>query len=99
MKQTNYHLFDFMDFDLDLKKEETLWKAYSPTRIEERNGDIVVTIPYQKQQHQEDIEHIEGTAAGALFDLVSSLDNGFSGYACHVIPSFLRTGCCRPACR
>ena len=55
MKQTNYHLFDFMDFDPDLKKGEALWKAYAPSKIEERDGDIVVTIPYQKQLHQEDM--------------------------------------------
>lgn len=56
MKQTNYHLFDFMDFDPSLEKDESLWKAYAPTKIEERNGDIVITIPYQKQKHQEDME-------------------------------------------
>ena len=28
MKQTNYHLFDFMDFDPSLQREEALWKAY-----------------------------------------------------------------------
>ena len=55
MKQTNYHLFDFMDFDLDLKKDEALWKAYAPTNIQEKDGDIIVTIPYQKQLHQEDM--------------------------------------------
>ena len=55
MKQTNYHLFDFMDFDPSLQKDEALWKAYAPTNIEERDGDIVVTIPYQKQMHQEDM--------------------------------------------
>ena len=55
MKQTNYHLFDFMDFDPALEKDEALWKAYAPSHIEERNGDIVVTIPYQKQLHQEDM--------------------------------------------
>ena len=55
MKQTNYHLFDFMDFDSALQKDEALWKAYAPTKIEERDGDIVVTIPYQKQLHQEDM--------------------------------------------
>ena len=55
MKQTNYHLFDFMDFDPSLQKDEALWKAYAPTNIEERDGDIVVTIPYQKQLHQEDM--------------------------------------------
>ena len=65
MKQTNYHLFDFMDFspcerskndyDLSLQKEEALWKAYAPTNIVERDGDIIVTIPYQQQKHQEDM--------------------------------------------
>ena len=55
MKQTNYHLFDFMDFDPSLEKDEALWKAYIPSKIEEREGDIVVTIPYQKQLRQEDM--------------------------------------------
>ena len=55
MKQTNYHLFDFMDFDPSLQKGEALWKAYAPTNIVERDGDIVVTIPYQQQLHQEDM--------------------------------------------
>ena len=55
MKQTNYHLFDFMDFAPDLQKDEALWKAYAPTKIEERDGDIILTIPYQKQLHQEDM--------------------------------------------
>ena len=65
MKQTNYHLFDFMDFspcerskndyDPSLQKDEALWKAYAPTNIVERDGDIIVTIPYQQQKHQEDM--------------------------------------------
>ena len=55
MKQTNYHLFDFMDFDPSLQKDEALWKAYAPSKVEERNGDIAVAIPYQKQLHQEDM--------------------------------------------
>ena len=55
MKQTNYHLFDFMDFDPALQRDEALWKAYAPSKIEERDGDIVITIPYQKQKHQEDM--------------------------------------------
>lgn len=55
MKQTNYHLFDFMDFDSSLQREEALWKAYEPKNIEERNGDIVVTIPFQRQLRQEDM--------------------------------------------
>ena len=26
MKPTNYHLFDFLDFDPDLSRDESLWK-------------------------------------------------------------------------
>ncbi|MBR1411043.1 MAG: alpha-xylosidase [Prevotella sp.] len=55
MKQTNYHLFDFMDFDPSLQKDEALWKAYAPTKVTECEGDILITIPYQKQLHQEDM--------------------------------------------
>lgn len=55
MKQTNYHLFDFMDFDPTLQRDEALWKAYAPTSVTERDGDIIVTIPYQQQKHQEDM--------------------------------------------
>ena len=70
MKQTNYHLFDFMDFDSTLqKKDENLWKAYAPTNIEERDGDIVVTIPYQRQLHQEDMAP-DTSAKQQLYDLI-----------------------------
>ena len=55
MKQTNYHLFDFMDFDPSLQHDECLWKAYAPSAIEERDGDIRLTIPFQRQLHQEDM--------------------------------------------
>lgn len=55
MKQTNYYLFDFMDFDSSLQKDEVLWKAYVPTCIKEKDGDIVITIPYQQQKRQEDM--------------------------------------------
>ena len=69
MKQTNYHLFDFMDFDPSLQKDEVLWKAYAPTDIVERNGDIIVTIPYQKQLHQEDMAP-DTAAPQQSFDLI-----------------------------
>ena len=69
MKQTNYHLFDFMDFDPSLEKSEALWKAYAPTKIEERGGDIIVTIPYQKQLHQEDMAP-DTTMPQQSFDLI-----------------------------
>lgn len=55
MKQTNYHLFDFLDFDPELKQEESLWKSYTPTRIEVRDGAVYITVPYQKQVRQNDM--------------------------------------------
>ena len=69
MKQTNYHLFDFMDFDPALERDEALWKAYAPTAIVEREGDIVVTIPYQKQRHQADMA-ADDTTPQQHYDLV-----------------------------
>ena len=69
MKQTNYHLFDFMDFDPTMQREEALWKAYAPTSIVERDGDIVVTIPYQQQKHQEDMDPDTETAQQS-YDLI-----------------------------
>ena len=69
MKQTNYHLFDFMDFDPSLERDEWLWKAHAPSHIEERDGDIVVTIPYQQQKHQEDMAPDTGMAQ-QLYDLI-----------------------------
>lgn len=55
MKQTNYHLFDFLDFDIDLKKDEALWKAYRPTAVCESDGDVLITVPFQKQQLANDM--------------------------------------------
>jgi len=69
MKQTNYHLFDFMDFDPALEADEALWKAYAPTKIVEKDGDIIITIPYQKQLHQEDMA-ADTTAPQQSYDLI-----------------------------
>lgn len=55
MKQTNYHLFDFLDFDPELKQDESLWKSYTPSRVEAREGQIFITVPYQKQVLQNDM--------------------------------------------
>ena len=55
MKQTNYHLFDFMDFDPSLQRDEVLWKAWAPSRVKEKDGDIHITIPFQRQIRQEDM--------------------------------------------
>ena len=55
MKPTNYHLFDFLDFDTELLRDESLWKACKPTAVYERDGDICVTVPFQKQLSANDI--------------------------------------------
>jgi alpha-D-xyloside xylohydrolase len=55
MIPTNYHLFDFMDFDTELSKDESLWKAYQPTAVSEVDGDIHIEIPYQRQQLANDM--------------------------------------------
>ena len=62
MKQTNYHLFDFLDFDINLKQDESLWKAYAPSDIKENNGDVWVTIPFQKQVLANDMQADESAA-------------------------------------
>ena len=33
MKQTNYYLFDFLDFDPVLQQDEYLWKSYCPRSV------------------------------------------------------------------
>ena len=55
MRPTNYHLFDFMDFDTDLKRNESLWKAYKPTDVRAENGDVLVEVPFQKQMLANDM--------------------------------------------
>lgn len=55
MKQTNYHLFDFLDFDPQLQADQYLWKSYRPTRVEECDGAIHITVPYQRQVRQNDM--------------------------------------------
>ena len=55
MKQTNYYLFDFLDFDPALQQDEYLWKSYSPKSIEVRDGAVYITVPYQRQVRQNDM--------------------------------------------
>ena len=56
MKQTNYQLFDFMDFDPAMSGKETLWKACAPVSLEVDGTDVVFEIPFQKQKVSNDIE-------------------------------------------
>jgi len=55
MQQTNYQLFDFLDFSFELNEGDRLWRACSPTNITEENGEIFVTIPFQKQNNSNEI--------------------------------------------
>lgn len=55
MQRTNYYLFDWLDFDRELKRDESLWKAYTSVDVKEDNGDIIISVPYQKQVLQEDM--------------------------------------------
>lgn len=55
MQRTNYYLFDWLDFDRELKRDESLWKAYTSVDVKEDNGDIIIYVPYQKQVLQEDM--------------------------------------------
>ena len=55
MQQTNYQLFDFLDFSPELNEGDRLWRACLPTAIEERKGEIFVTIPFQQQNNSNEI--------------------------------------------
>ena len=55
MKQTNYYLFDFLDFDPALQQDEYLWKSYCPRSVEARDGAVYITVPYQRQVRQNDM--------------------------------------------
>lgn len=55
MKRTNYQLYDFLDFNPDTPEAEWLWRAGQPSSIATKDGDIVVTIPFQKQKAGYDI--------------------------------------------
>ncbi len=56
MIPTNYYLFDFLDFDENFNRDESLWKAYRPTAVREVDGDILISVPFQKQKATADME-------------------------------------------
>lgn len=56
MKPTNYHLFDFLDFNPDLSLDESLWKAYRPLSVKEIDGDIHIEVPFCRQKLANDME-------------------------------------------
>ena len=55
MQQTNYQLFDFLDFNTELNEGDRLWRACTPTHVEEVKGDVFITIPFQKQNNSNEI--------------------------------------------
>jgi alpha-D-xyloside xylohydrolase len=55
MKQTNFQLFDFLDFDTLLTGEEVLWKTCAPVDFRVDGTDVVFEIPFQKQKVANDI--------------------------------------------
>lgn len=56
MRQTNYQLFDFLDFDVSLDGSERLWRACMPADIVEENGSVILSIPFQKQLNSNEIQ-------------------------------------------
>lgn len=55
MKQTNFQLFDFLDFEPALTGEEVLWKTCAPIDMQVDGTDVVFEIPFQKQKVANDI--------------------------------------------
>ena len=55
MIQTNYQLFDFLDFNPKLNEGDSLWRACRPVAIEERDGDVYIMVPFQKQNNSNEI--------------------------------------------
>ncbi len=63
MNQTNYQLFDFLDFDQSLTGNEAIWMSHAPLSIKVDEGDILFELPFQKQQNAVDILADESTPA------------------------------------
>ncbi|MGD9929237.1 MAG: alpha-xylosidase [Mangrovibacterium sp.] len=56
MKQTNYQLYDFLDFDPNLLGVESLWKTCMPVDARVDETDVVFEIPFQKQLPGNDMQ-------------------------------------------
>lgn len=56
MKQTNYLLFDFLDFDPELNGEDRLWKACKPVKAIQKGKAVAISIPFQKQRVSVDMQ-------------------------------------------
>ncbi|MFI3320218.1 MAG: alpha-xylosidase [Rikenellaceae bacterium] len=56
MSQTNYQLFDFLDFDQAMSGNESIWIGCAPLSAWVDQGDVVLDVPFQKQIVSNDIE-------------------------------------------
>ncbi len=55
MKQTNFYLYDFLEFNPEPGEKEALWKACKPKDIKKQDNDVIITIPFQKQKCSHEI--------------------------------------------
>ncbi len=78
MRPTNYHLFDFLDFDTELSKDESLWKSYKPKEVKSIDGDIHITIPFQKQKLSNDMDADTNAAQEVYTLIIRQYTNGIS---------------------
>ncbi|GAB3653739.1 alpha-xylosidase [Echinicola sediminis] len=72
MKQTNYQLFDFLDFDPDLEgksAQSRLWRAGKPVAIKQDGLGLRITVPFICQKLSNDIAP-DPTGELLNFDLV-----------------------------
>ncbi len=56
MKQTNYQLFDFLEFDQAMTGNECLWKTCAPVSVRTEGSDVLFELPFQKQKATRDLE-------------------------------------------
>lgn len=50
MKQKNKFLFDMLDMDMPEAEKDVLWRACRPTKVEEQERAIQITVPFQAQK-------------------------------------------------
>ncbi len=55
MRPSNYQLFDFLDFNMELNEGERLWRACRPLDIFVEGSDVLVQVPFQQQENSNEI--------------------------------------------
>jgi alpha-D-xyloside xylohydrolase len=54
MRKTNFYIPDLLDIPKD--SEACIWRACKPTNVESVHGDVLLTIPFQKQLHGNEVQ-------------------------------------------